>query len=659
MRIWASFIVLFTFATSLSLAQPRKIVKTLDTLKTSGHYFYALGEAESEDKAIQKARNKMMDEIYLTYRIPRPQNAGTSVDLEDLMNKTSQMLASKNVKIPFENFSWDKKDTYSSFVYVRKNLAQNFAKEAATAQLRNDEEVVWGESEHPTDMASAESEAKSNLILKIQQTIYTEQVLEQEEVNIKGNVDQNIVAVTDTLSRTESDGRYSESFSTTGITDKVQAQFNTFVSTETFKSQNRVFSKMTLNGLKTITLDFGTSKYSFAYISSPDLDASFKGVTENIYTLAKSGEIAEGKGDLGSALSSYFRAYIFTGAHYKASLPFKFPSGESTDNISTSLQSRIKDVIGKLEVKTMPAYDIDEVETVVPFEVTFGDKSISGLNFLVSSGSYANSGTVTEYGNLLKLFNFVPEKSKQTLNFKFMPNIEEFAASDPKLAELLPSRYFWIDKNVEIDFSNMYKINIEPTFDEYKVTLMVQPRLADIVKRVDYDFGDGNSKTEFSHQSGRHLKVTHEYDEKDPFLVRVKINGDDGLVTEKYLDFERKKLRNSPPKNCKNCSDVTTPITSVVVTYPEYSRLLGFSSFPKLFQQLKVLQDRGDITFGKQSDFFDPEGALIIVSDGQKVFDEIIFSKNRFFQIASKEEISSLKEAYGDKYLVWIKTSSK
>ena len=89
-----------------------------------------------------------------------------------------------------------------------------------------------------------------------------------------------------------------------------------------------------------------------------------------------------------------------------------------------------------------------------------------------------------------------------------------------------------------------------------------------------------------------------------------------------------------------------------------YSEVSQIETTSGLLTYLRARQEQQILTFGKQADIIDSDGAMILVADQEKVFDRLIFSQNRYYSVASGEEISSLSEKFRGKYLIWVKRNS-
>jgi hypothetical protein len=87
------------------------------------------------------------------------------------------------------------------------------------------------------------------------------------------------------------------------------------------------------------------------------------------------------------------------------------------------------------------------------------------------------------------------------------------------------------------------------------------------------------------------------------------------------------------------------------------AELTGYSTFRALTQKMHAMQQQGLIRYGNRDDFHNLEGALVIVSDPNRVHDYLFFRNNRYMKVDSGEEVFDLSEKYSGKYQIWIQVN--
>jgi hypothetical protein len=589
-------------------AQPKKLAGDIQTMKQSGKYVFVEAEADNEALAEQNGRQKLVQLIKLQYGVP--ENAGTkrvSDNLEDF-----KPVSKAGSGIVTQKFAWSEKKKFRVVVYTEKSVARTIAISAATSAFRDDEEFVFGEFTD-RDATRAANEAKGNLIAQIQQRVEADRTVSTEE---------------------------NRSTTTGGKTVTTES--------ESFKSQSRVLSRMNLQGLKTISLNLEGESYVFAYVTKPDIEKSFEAVKTKILALAGDGEQHLADGNIGLALSSYYRGYIYCDAHY-TTLPYTFKDGKRTQDVRSALENRLSALVDSIQLTAAPAYDIDERQVVVPVSASFRGKPVPGIGYVLEYGSYTAAGPIATSGSLIELTNFTPESRITVLRPRMVIDIQEYVKTDPTLAELAPSRILAVSKELAVDFGNLYKVGLTAEFNNLSVKFSIQPRFENMIRLVKWDFGDGASDTRAN------LYVNHTFDDPGAYKVVLTVNNDPALKEVRYVDLKNKRLRMTPPPACSDCEKVETPVQTVVKIKPAYEELSGIRTTQGLLKTIKTLSDRGRIVFGKQSTIGDAEGALVMVVDQQNVIDQLIFSGNRYFQMSTNEPVTNLSERYKGKSLIWIK----
>lgn len=593
----------------IAVAQPKSVSSKIEPMKRSGLYVFANGEGPDEASAKQNGKKNLVQLIKLQYGVP--ENAGVQKSSDEL--EEFRPVSKTGSEIVTEEFTWTVKKVVKAVVFTKKEVARTIAISAATRTFRDEEEFVFGEFSDP-DPTRAANEAKANLIAQIQQRVESDRSLTTEETR-----------------------------TTAGRTGQTAT-----ASSESFKSQSRVFSRMSLQGLKTIPLKIESDHYVFAYITKPDIEKSFEPVKQKITGLVQEGEQQIGNGNIALGASALYRAYILCDGYF-TTLPYTFQDGKRTQDVRTAIESKILALIDSVDMRAAPAYDIDERNTVVPFTATYRGKPLQGFGYIFEYGGFTAAGSFSASGNLMELNNYVPESRQVTIRPKVIIDIRDQIASDEMLADLAPSRILAPVKELNVDFSNLFKFQVSAEFEDLKVKFIAQPRFPGMIKLLKWDFGDGSSDTRGN------LYVYHTYDEKDVYKVRVWANGDQNLQEERFVDFSANRLRMQPPKGCKDCSPAASPVETVVPKVPEYNEMAGIQTTQGLFTTIQTLSKRGKLVFGNQKTIGDAEGALVFVVDERNVVDRLIFSGNRYFQVSTKEPVENLAERYSGKRLIWVK----
>jgi hypothetical protein len=85
------------------------------------------------------------------------------------------------------------------------------------------------------------------------------------------------------------------------------------------------------------------------------------------------------------------------------------------------------------------------------------------------------------------------------------------------------------------------------------------------------------------------------------------------------------------------------------------SDILSIKNPEQILRYLKKSQDEGKLTFGRQEQFSDPEGAYIIIVDEKQIYAVLLFYNSEYFDTTAKQTYNSLSENFRGKRSIWIK----
>jgi hypothetical protein len=657
--LWVALFWVCT-GTTWVLAQSREVEDQIEQLKQRSDVIYVQVESEiSKQDALQQANLKLKREILQKYGRKVQMGSGSMDDLE---------LKVQLQKVPVESktFYWDRRRSFHIFAYVTQEAAQQYVIDRTTFVYRDPDKYTFANATHP-DAETALNQARSNLITQFQVTVQSEQTSVISEVN--GEIDDR------------------------------------------FKSQTRAFSKMSLNGLKTLTFDVGDQTYAFAYISHEDKEASFSTAKNRVLSLVEEGERQWEWGNYSRAINNYYRAYILSDAYYQ-SIPYEFKDGTTTKDLQETLRLKVEGFFQTMDVEMHPAYEIAEQDIVAPFKIKKGEDLVNKITYKYDVQGYNNVGAINYGKGKLEFTNYYPNERVEVFPVQFGVDITQEVESDPVLQELAPARKFFVERPVRVDFSNVFKVTIEAYFDGVDITYSVHTRNL-VATTAKWEFGDGETTVG--------LNPTHQYNELKIFPVSVVVNGDPALTDTKYIDLEQGILRNNPPKpllasaaqqdvavrtesaaevpqdstadisssdptadstmaspeeeesnvaadtskTVADNSDQNVETKAVVPevkqeTYKDHmtnklAKIAEYRSMQGLLVTLKRMKKEGQIEYGKQTDLFDSEGALVIIADRRKVYDHLIFMNNRYIRTDTGEEMVDLSKRYSGKFQIWVK----
>lgn len=510
---------------STLLAQTADQTGTVSVIKADNSKVWAQAEGPSAAEALAAARLQLTESARLKYR-----NLETAIENAFPETEDTQKLAKLKVDLKSNSIEWaiavKKKPTvFVAFVYVDVKDARKFVMDRALAFIKSNKKLKWGEA-FGESAEKAITGSKENLISQISLTIET----------------------ATSLSTTEQSSGVSE----------------------TFQNRTRAFSKMTLQGVQTISpIDLEGTFYTLSYISSDDLEKSFAPVKARVLTAAEEGQKYEAIGNIQAALQNYYKAYLYADGYYTA-MPYKFKGQDAeTPDIRAGLKARIEQVLGTMSIRLKPAYELGEELISVPFEVFYNNVRVSGVNYEVNVGGNVISDRVRGGRGRLELSRFEPSDRTEMFDVRFGVDISEDLQRDTDLQMFEPVRRIRMLRNVEADFSNIFKVNIEATFQGADVFFQAKTKnIAALAGK--WNFGDGEESTD--------LNPKHTYTTDGVFKVELFVNGDTTLKDVKYVYLKDQQLRRTKKEELNSTATamllapVQAALTPVVETVAEVKK---------------------------------------------------------------------------------------
>jgi hypothetical protein len=337
----------------------------------------------------------------------------------------------------------------------------------------------------------------------------------------------------------------------------------------------------------------------------------------------------------------------------------------------SKLDAILKD---EVEVVIRPAYQIDEKDIVAPFQLLYDGKPLNGLNYQFKYRSYNFFEPIRNGRGRINLPGYIPEYRTESFKLLLFIDISEDIKSDQTLKELEPVKRLEISKNIEVDFTNIFRFSVDAEFTGKRVEFSINKIDPKLVREVRWELGNGEER--FTSEP----TLVYTYDELGTYEVMVELNSDPKLAVKRFLDLSTKRIRVKEqlreivaevPE--PTAEEVKTSAVQEIIMKPAteaapakieiklnewYSEVSQIQTTSGLLSYLKARQEQHVLTFGKQADMMDSEGAMILVADQEKVHQRLIFSQNRFYSIDSGEEIPSLTEKFRGKYLIWVKRNS-
>ena len=655
------------------IAQPKSIKRQIDEIQKTKTTLYITVTENSIEAARSKAKQMLIDKVLGNFRIVDDVPIFGMGDNNTMQESNLRQIV-RSLPLNSQELTWGKKGKEESvFLYISDYDAKEYAVKRATIKYRNPNEYSFADG-YATLEKDALAYARGNLITQFSAKVSSETNLTKTERTV--DVTQAGVSVSRTtdLTKTENEKGFKEDYKSNTQLKEFEDKVKANVYQEELEVKNRVFSQMSLQGLKTITINLWDEYYAFAYISNEDKIKSFDVIKSKITASAAEADRAFSAGNYISALRGFYKTYILSDTYF-GNVEYTFLDGAKTDNLQQAMSARIDAILkDEVQVNIRPAYQIDERDVVAPFQLLYEGKPLNGLKYQFKYQNYNFFEPLRNGRGRVNLPNYLPEYRKESFKLTFYIDIDEDLKSDQALRELEPIKRLAITKNIEVDFTNIFRYGVEAAFIGKRVEFSVTKIDPKLVREVRWDLGNGEER----YTSDPKLIFT--YDELGTYDVVVEVNSDPKLAVKRFLDLSTKRIRAKEqlreivaevPEPTDE--EVKTSAVQEIVMKPEtqnsaakieiklnewYSEVSQIETTSGLLTYLRARQEQQILTFGKQADIIDSDGAMILVADQEKVFDRLIFSQNRYYSVASGEEISSLSEKFRGKYLIWVKRNS-
>lgn len=644
-------------------AQSREIKDAIKQVEAQKGSIWVTMSEKSLDVARENGIKQIKQKILNKFQILDPMPTSMEDEIE------TQMLRKRMLSLPInaKEFTWESWGTEYLYIYVTDYDAKSYAVQRATVNYRKPLEYSFGDGFAATE-ADAIAAARGNLITQFSAKITSETNLTTSEKTLDVNQKGVSVRTESELKVEENNGKYDEKFNSKNNVIELDESISGTVFKEELVVKNRVYSQMTLLGLQTLTLNLGDEFYAFVYISAPDKEKSFEAVKSKITTATSEMERAFANGNIVSGLKGLYKSYILSDTYYTA-VPYEFADGVKTENLQESLRSRI-DVLLKDEVEVIarPAYLVDEKDLVAPFQILYKGKALDGLLYRFKFQTYSFSGSLKGGKGRLKLPNYTPELLSEAFNISLYIDISDDINSDQTIKELESVKRLVINRAIKVDFTNVFKFGVEGEFYGNRVDFKLSQIKPALVRETHWILGDGEER--FTSEPN----LNYTYDEPGQYEITVEINGEPSLSIKRFVDTRSKRIRvregakeivaeikeqTAEEKQTSAIANMSVkndnPSAVSITLNAAYKEIVDLQTTQGLMAYLSAKKQQGVLNFGKQADFVDSEGALIIVADPEKVHERLIFSNNRFYKVNAGTEVVSLADSYRGKYLIWIK----
>ena len=537
------------------------------------------------------------------------------------------------------------------FLHVNQVEAELYVQRYITAPYRSDV-FIFGEGSGDNRDAAI-SNANQDLITQMIVQIFSEQQSNIEEI----------------------DGEYSEEF----------------------RSQARAVSQMQLINASREAFPIGDQYYALVYMTVEDKDASFDMVKNQATSFVDEGNRFMNMGMFDRAIENYYRAYLLS-MNYNRPIEYNV-AGERVNNLRNSLRLQIENYLYLMSFKASPAYEHSRRTIEVPIEVTYSGDRVDGVFYSYNIGGTNYTDQVRFGQAKIQAINYFPERRIEVVPINLWLDLTNLTERDPMLSALEEVHKIEVTRNIEVNYSNVLRPSIQAHVEGATVYFSIHsPFLT--ATHARWDFGDGESKTG--------LSAEHTYMTQDEFKVSVVLNNDQELSDTKYVNLFRGIVHNRPSMieqspelrtMSQNLNQKREPAPTVAEVTPQsnegevaeeetetvpedvstsfeesvedpveevenkeevnrreqlFAELTGFQTFRSLTQKMSNMKRQGLIEFGNRDDFHNLEGALVIISDPQRVHDYLFFRNNRYMKVDTGEEVVDLGEVYEGKYQIWV-----
>ncbi len=477
-----------------------------------------------------------------------------------------------------------------------------------------------------------------------------------------------------------------------------------FEVTSEFRSQARAVSQIQLVGLQQVSARLGTDQFVFVYLTREDLESSFATIRSQALTNTRSGDEQLKLGNTSLAMLNYYRAYLYS-TNYPRSIEFTHSNGHQTSSLRESLRLQIMAFLHTMNLEAQPAFQIGERDVRVVFSASAENHRVSNVVYSYSQRGVREDKQIRQGQGFIERIQYNP--SARIEYFPVSLSLDpSMVSNDPILESLLEVHRIEVEREIVMDFSNILRPSIKADIRAGDVFFYVHSPLMQVVS-ARWDFGDGELAFTPS--------VEHRYRSADEYKVTLMVNNDPELSDTRYVNLFTGEIHNLPGMLQENprlagmaaqlqpkplpptgqeqetqrqpqqrsqpaparqgiveqapevagatvveqvqTSNVNTPsVEEVEKNYADlYTELTHYKTTSGLAARLRFLSENGIFEFGTQESLVDSDGALVIIADGNRIKDYLIFRNNRYLNIASGEEISNLSNQYSGMAMLWIK----
>ena len=426
---------------------------------------------------------------------------------------------------------------------------------------------------------------------------------------------------------------------TSSITSEDEESVNS-----SYRQTTKLYSSLKLKGIKFYEKNMSDDRIKvLAYISLDDYRKSINDIIVTVGEGLKLAERIESEHGIGGALGLYYESYLKSYFCPEA-IPYKsIIYDEEYGNVRPLLESKVRIYLTGIKLEALnPQYDALYPDLIkIPVNAVYKNSDVNHVE--IRFDLPGNPLRLIEKGRVQMFLYSRPTKTIE--DFETVMTVE--FDDDPELEQIHKDFGIRERQHMTVDFSNIMTVDfkINPKGGGF---LEFVPELGCIsVARIVWLFGDGMQSDE--------ADPIHNYKNPGEYKVVLTINNDEGLQVEKRINSDGKILADAGSPSLDE-KELTGPDELINATVAYLYSAIKENGDKSIVESLTALKLSGNLMYGNQSQFKNPDNCYIIVfsTDGSAVLGFLTPAKPDRLDLLTNKKIESLSKNYRNKRAIWL-----
>lgn len=335
--------------------------------------------------------------------------------------------------------------------------------------------------------------------------------------------------------------------------------------------------------------------------------------------------------------------------------------GGSVQDLRIALESKIKRMIDRAQLRTRPAYEVSQGQITTAFEFFDGSHRFTDMNYRFDFEGSSQVDAVRYGEGRLNFANYIPTRTREVFSVSFWIDLGEDLHSDGYLAAMEPVNRIQVRRELPILFHQVMRAKIIGSVTGRVADLQLQTRNL-VARNVKWDFGDGKM---LIMQSPKHTYATD-----GVFEVVATVNNDSLIVARAWVDTKSGMIHETKPVSglvepeVLPLMPVVVPVAPTVVPVNpamvelaknRFEEYLPIRNSMRLVQKLQADASENRVKFGSEREFDSLENLVVAIADPQNVYEYLVFTNQRYVSLFDGREYENLSSFVGEgRRQIWI-----